>query len=80
MNDREQLTGYEIRPQGSVFSVFMIKVNGSEIPVDRQRPVFEHQARDRAQVVCDALNNGLVSRVYNVAIRERGARDLVDRL
>ena len=42
--------------------------------------MFEHQARDRAQVVCDALNNGLVSRVYNVALRERGARDLVDRL
>ncbi len=76
----EQLTGYEIRPQGSMHSVFMIKVNGSEIPVDRQRSVFDHAARDRAQVVCDALNNGLVSRVYNVALRERGARDLVERL
>jgi hypothetical protein len=71
-----QATGYQVRYRDGLNRVYLVKADGEEIPVDRQRMVFQHGSYDRAQVVCDALNNGLLSRVVRAVNveRERNAR------
>jgi hypothetical protein len=71
---RQQLTGYQVRPSGGTFHVFTVMADGAQVPVDRQRSVFSHGSRDRAQVICDALNTGLLSRAVAAVNAERKAR------
>ncbi len=66
---------YQIRPAGNAWLVFMVRVDGEPVPVIRQPAVFTHPSRDRAQVTCDALNNGLLERATKGLLGERQARE-----
>jgi hypothetical protein len=66
-----QMTGYQVRGSGGMFAVFLVRADGGEVPVGDQRAVYTHRSHDRAQVVSDALNNGLVSRVVTAVQIER---------
>jgi hypothetical protein len=65
------MTGYQVRASGGAFAVFLVRADGGEIPEGEQRAVYNHRSHDRAQVVSDALNNGLVSRVVQAVQMER---------
>jgi hypothetical protein len=71
---QEQLTGYQVRPSNMVFAVYLVKADGTEIPVMEQFAVYTHGTFDRAQVVCDALNNGLLSHVVTAVHADRTRR------
>lgn len=73
MSDQKQLTGYQIRPLNDSYGVFMVRVDGGDVPVDRQYAVYTRPDRTSAQVIADALNNGMVSRIFRAAIEERKA-------
>jgi hypothetical protein len=66
-----QQTGYQVRGSGGVFAVYLVRADGREIPDDRQRAVYTHRSHDRAQVISDALNNGLLSHVFHAVHAER---------
>jgi hypothetical protein len=67
-------TGYQVRPGSGMYGVYLVKADGQPIPADRQQRVFAHPSFDRAQVVCDALNNALLSRVVRAVNADRRAR------
>jgi hypothetical protein len=60
-------TAFQLRVEDGANNVYMTRYKGREIPRDLQRVVFTHKTRDRAQVMCDALNNGLLVRVSMAA-------------
>ena len=69
-----QSTGYQVRPSAALFHVLLVRADDLEIPVTRQVSVYSHKSWDRAQVVCDALNKGTLSRVVRAVNAERKAR------
>jgi hypothetical protein len=69
-----QMTGYKVRSSGGLFAVYLVRADGTEIPTDQQRAVYSHHSHDRAQVISDALNNGLVSHIVQAVQVERQRR------
>jgi len=69
-----QMTGYKVRSSGSLFAVYLVRADGTEIPTDQQHAVYSHHSHDRAQVISDALNNGLVSHIVQAVQVERQRR------
>lgn len=58
-----QSNAFQLRLQDGSYNVYMIRVNGTSLPRDRQRFIFGSPVRARAQLVSDALNNGLLTRI-----------------
>jgi hypothetical protein len=56
-----------MRPRDGRFLVYLIRVNGVTIPVSEQRVVFGPESQARAQLISDALNRGLHTRVITAA-------------
>lgn len=54
---------FELRTEGGVANVYAIRWESRDIPKNAQRPVFTWKDRAKAQVICDALNNGLLMRI-----------------
>jgi hypothetical protein len=46
-------------------------VDGRDIPLDKQVPVFSNRSLGKAQAVCDALNGGLLASIGSVTAAER---------
>jgi hypothetical protein len=70
----QQLTGYQVRSSDGFFTVYLVRADGEEIPPEEQRAVGSYRSRDRAQVLSDALNNGLYSRITQAVNAERKRR------
>ncbi len=70
---RQQLTGYQVRPLHSAYGIYLVRADGSDVPVDRQFAVYTRADRTSAQVLADALNNGLLSRIVQAVHEERTA-------
>lgn len=66
-------TAFQLRVENGSNNVYMVVMRGRPVPTTQQRVVFTHKTRDRAQVICDALNNGLLHRV-NMAASAAAAR------
>jgi hypothetical protein len=60
-----------MRRKGSLWNVYLVQVDGHEVPVDRQHVVYASTAVTRAQTICDALNNDLGARIGRAARAER---------
>ena len=58
---------FQMRPKDGRFLVYLIRVNGLVIPVNEQHAVYGPANADRAQVISDALNRGLVNGVSSAA-------------
>ncbi len=71
-------TGYQVRPGSGMYGVYLVKADGEEIPQDRQKAVFRHASFDRATVICNALNNALLSKIVQAVNAERAARARAD--
>lgn len=69
-----QATGFQMRREGSAYCIYMIKADGREIPVDRQRVVTTKRNLTQAQAVCDSLNSGLLLSIASAVRFERSAR------
>ena len=65
--------GFKVRQVGGKHHVVMFRLDGTEIPSDKQPSVYSHVSRDRAQVVSDTLNNGLVQKIIDEAKAVRKA-------
>lgn len=69
---------FQLRPYQGQSVVFLVQLDSRQVPVDRQRAVFAHRNAAKAQVICDALNNGLQLQITIAVItatrRETGAR------
>jgi hypothetical protein len=61
---------FQMRPKDGRFLVYLIRVNGAAVPVSEQRVVYGPETAQRAQLICDALNRGLYSRVFLAAEAE----------
>lgn len=62
---------FQMRREDSAWNVYLVEVDGHEVPRDRQRVVYTDAGMTRAQTVCDALNNGLGTRIGRAARAER---------
>lgn len=69
-----QMTGYQVRGGDGLFTVYLVRADGEEVPLEQQRAICSYRSRDRAQVVSDALNNGAYSRITRAVNAVRAAR------
>lgn len=69
-----QAIAFQVRPQSGSYNVFMTRADNWDIPVGEQHAVFTHKSRDRAQVISDALNNGLFAEIVRAVGTARLAR------
>lgn len=60
-------TTFQLRPSAGTWSVYLVRLNGREIPVANQQAVYGPETAARAQVICDSLNRGLLTRVTAAA-------------
>jgi hypothetical protein len=67
-------TAFQLRTENGSSNVYMTRVAGRDVPKNLQRVVFTHRTRDRAQVICDALNNGLLMRITMAATAAKAER------
>ena len=52
--------------------IYLVQVDGKPIPVGVQRAVWTHPSAAKVQVICDALNNGLLREInYAIAVATR---------
>lgn len=65
---------FRMQQRDGTYSVYLIRVDGIDIPVDRQRAVFSSRALGKAQAVHDALNAGLLPAIGMATTAERGRR------
>lgn len=63
---------FQMRLENGSYGVYMIRVNGSDIPRLAQRRVYATPYQPRAQVISDALNGGLLSRILGAMKAEPG--------
>lgn len=70
-----QVAKYQVRRTASLWLVFMVEVDGEPVPIARQPIMFSHPSRDRAQVIGDALNNGLLEKATRGLLSERAIRE-----
>jgi hypothetical protein len=68
-----QRTTFQMRPVEGRHYVYLVRANGTEIPRDRQVAVYGPETAARCQVVCDALNRGLLGKISAVLRAEREA-------
>lgn len=54
---------FQLRLAGGMYTVFMIRVNNQEVPKLKQRAVYSSPYQPRAQIVSDALNGGMLTRI-----------------
>lgn len=64
-------TTFQLRPVDGRHYVYLIRAGGTEIPRDRQQAVYGPETAARAQVICDALNRGLLNRISTALHAER---------
>jgi len=64
-------TTFQMRPVDGRHYVFLVRANGTEIPRDRQAAVYGPETGARCQVISDALNRGLLSKIGTVLRAER---------
>ena len=65
---------FQMRHEEGSWQVYLVMVDGEEVPKARQRHVFRHRELVRAQTVCDALNNGMLPVIASGIRAERRAR------
>lgn len=66
--------GFQVRTAHGKHRVFLVSVNGRPVPTRLQSAVYADQAQSRAQLISDALNNGLL-RSIELALRAAGSED-----
>lgn len=64
--------GFQVRRVHGKHRVFLVSVNGRRVPTLAQSAVYADQAQSRAQLISDALNNGLL-RSIELALRAAGS-------
>jgi hypothetical protein len=62
---------FQMRHEDGRCNVYVIRADGIAIPKGEQRVVYTSTAASRSQLVCDALNNNLLTRITNAV---QGAR------
>ncbi|HEY1705500.1 MAG TPA: hypothetical protein VGG75_37925 [Trebonia sp.] len=63
MRQQQSTAAFQLRTEDGKYLVYLLRVNGREIPRDRQRAVYGPETATRAQLVCDALNRGLLTKI-----------------
>lgn len=66
--------GFQLRVSEGKHRVFLVRAGFRDVPADRQRQVYASPHLARAQVVCDALNAGMLTRIAEAVRAERKAR------
>jgi hypothetical protein len=59
-------TTFAMRPVDGRHYVYVTRAAGVEIPKEKQPVVFGPETAARAQVICDALNRGLMLKIMSV--------------
>jgi hypothetical protein len=54
---------FQLRVENAQYYVYMTRVKGQDVPRAQQRAVYAWPNQAKAQTVCDALNNGALSRI-----------------
>lgn len=54
---------FQMRLEDGYYRVFMTRKNGTDVPRLQQRAVWVSPYQPRAQIICDALSNGLLTRI-----------------
>jgi hypothetical protein len=55
---------FQMRPKDGRYLVYLIRVGTTMIPVNEQHAVYGPETAQRAQLVSDALNRGMYTRVW----------------
>lgn len=70
-----QVARYQMRRAASLWIVYTVEVDGEPVPIGRQPIMFSHASMTQAQVICHALNNGLLEKATRGLLSERAIRD-----
>ena len=62
---------FKMQREDGVYCIYLIAVDGREIPKDKQRIVYTSRSMSIAQSVSDALNNGLFTVISRVLVVTR---------
>jgi hypothetical protein len=60
---------FQMRPVNGQHYVYLIRAGGAEIPRDQQQPVYGPETAWRAQIISDALNRGMLTRIMTQLAR-----------
>jgi hypothetical protein len=63
---------FQLRLEGGSYSVFLTRVKNRDVPRLQQRTMYASPHQLRAQVICDALNNGMAVRILRAVEAESG--------
>lgn len=66
---------FQLRPSNGKWSVYLVRVNGREVPASEQHVVYGPETAARAQIICDSLNRGLYTSIF-LAVEDAVRKDV----
>lgn len=62
---------FQMRVENMQYRVYMIRVNGRDVPREKQEVVWGPGSWSKVQPIADALNNGLLDRIIRQFQQQR---------
>jgi hypothetical protein len=71
---------FQLRTESGYYNVYWIKVNGRDVPRDKQRVIWSGRFLTKVQPIADALNNGLLDHLLRQLAQQRTVREATGQL